>query len=495
MYLSQTNNRDSLNVLYVILILALMQLFIALLTNGFALSADEAMWHYIGRNWFRNGLVPYSGGVDNKSPLFFAVFGLSDKFFGVNYWFPRVIATLLQSIGIMYVYKIAKYVAGHRAGMLAISFYGLSVLWHGADGKYVASTEVFDIAFLIAAFYYFVTAKGKGGYFIAGFVAAIGVAFRLSAVFGIAALFTASFRQSKASTLFFFSGVLSGILLLAILGTLAGINLHDVYVYMLADNFGAGSTTDHGLVWRLIQFFNLFFYSETILFYPLILVYLFIKRKIDWLILWLLFTFLGINIIGNYARVDLKDILPAMALIAAVTTANFIDVYKISMQRVMIIVWICFSPKLLEPIVSFHEIFKEEISNPADYCHEPYIQPDERACKSIGRWVKANTGSDETVYVAGYGAEVQVYTERISPTIYFNATQTSIAKARFYKDMKQNKPGMILVPLYSSYRIYIDADLRAYVDTLVAKDYIFDRCVLNYNVYRLKVKQIGPETR
>ena len=140
MYLSQTNNRDSLNVLYVILVLALMQLFIALLTNGFALSADEAMWHYIGRNWFRNGLVPYSGGVDNKSPLFFAVFGLSDKFFGVNYWFPRVIATLLQSIGIMYVYKIAKYVAGHRAGMLAISFYGLSVLWHGADGKYVAST-------------------------------------------------------------------------------------------------------------------------------------------------------------------------------------------------------------------------------------------------------------------------------------------------------------------------------------------------------------------
>ena len=92
--------------LQVIIMLALMQLFIALLTNGFALSADEAMWHYIGRNWFRHGLAPYSGGADNKSPLIFAVFGFSDWLFGVNYWFPRVLGTVCQSVGIYYIYKI-----------------------------------------------------------------------------------------------------------------------------------------------------------------------------------------------------------------------------------------------------------------------------------------------------------------------------------------------------------------------------------------------------
>jgi len=486
MELSQTDNRNWLTALYVILALAFMQLFIALLTNGFALSADEAMWHYIGRNWFRNGLVPYSGGVDNKSPLFFAVFGLSDKLFGVNYWFPRVFATVVQSVGIFYIYKTGRYLAGHRAGMLAISFYGLSVLWHGADGKYVASTEVFDIVFIIAAFYYFLTAESKRAYFISGFLAAIGLAFRLSAIFAIAALFIVSIRRDKSSALMFGAGVLLGILFLALIGTLAGISLHDIYTYALVDNFGAGSTTDHGLIWRLIQFFNLFFYSEVILFYPLILGYLFIKRKIDWLVLWLIFAFIGINIVGNYARVDLKDILPAMSLAAAITAANFIDVYKIRMRWVVIIVWICFSPKLLEPLVTFHEIFNEEPPNPANYCRIPFIQPDERACKSIGRWVKANTAADEKVLVAGYGAQVQVYTERISPTIYFNATQTLMAKARFYKDMKQNKPGMILVPLFASYNMYIDADLRTYVDTLVAKEYSLDRCMLNYNVYRLK---------
>ena len=184
-----------------------------------------------------------------------------------------------------------------------------------------------------------------------------------------------------------------------------------------------------------------FFYSEVILFYPLILVYLFIKKKVDWLVLWFMFAFIGVNVVGNYARVDLKDILPAMSLMAAITTAQFIDVYKIRMQWVMIIIWICFSPKLLEPLVTFHEIFKQDSPDPSDFCHTPYIQPDERACKSIGRWVKANTAPNEKVFVAGYGAAVQVYTERLSPTIYFNATQTRIAKARFYKDMKQTSPG------------------------------------------------------
>jgi len=144
---SSFNPADSINnerykraVFYLLIILAALQLSITLLTNGFALQQDEAMWHYIGRNWFRNGLVPYRGGTDNKSPLFFAIFGLSDRLFGVNYWFPRVFGTICQSVGTYFLYKIADLLAGKRAGLLAISFYGLSVLWHGADGRYVSYT-------------------------------------------------------------------------------------------------------------------------------------------------------------------------------------------------------------------------------------------------------------------------------------------------------------------------------------------------------------------
>src|SRR5437660_6706082 len=94
-------------VIYLILVLTLMQLAIALLTYGQALYFDEATWHYIGRNWFRHGLVPYKGGYDNKSPLIFIIYGLSDMLFGVNYWFPRVVGTLVQSAGIWFLYRMA----------------------------------------------------------------------------------------------------------------------------------------------------------------------------------------------------------------------------------------------------------------------------------------------------------------------------------------------------------------------------------------------------
>ena len=234
-----------LSPLRIIIILTLIQLFITLLTNGFAMSSDEATWHYIGRNWFRNGLIPYSGGVDNKSPLFFAVFGLSDILFGVNYWFPRLFGTLCQSIGIFYLYKIADHAAGKRAGLLAISFYGLSVLWHGADGRYVSYTETYEVMLTVISFYFFLKAQNKRSFFTIGFLVAIALAFRLSAFFSIAAMIITSLHKKRVYTLTYCLGVLSGLLFLVLLGFIAGIDLHGVYIYGFADNFGRGSTTDH----------------------------------------------------------------------------------------------------------------------------------------------------------------------------------------------------------------------------------------------------------
>jgi len=477
---------DKWTVFYLLIILAGLQLFITLMTNGFALSQEEAMWHYIGRNWFRHGLVPYSGGADNKSPLFYVVFGLSDWLFGVNYWFPRVLGTVVQSVGIFYVYKIARHVSGKHAGLLACSFYGLSVLWHGADGRYVSFTETYEVVCIILSFYFFLSSNNKRGLFISGFLMAIGVGFRLPAVFVVAALLISTIKKGWKLTLQFCLGLLAGIVVLAIIGYLAGINFHDVVLYMLTDNFGPGSMNNNNFITRMVQFHNMFFYSEVILFYPLVLVYLFIKGKIDWLVLWLIFVFIGINAVGNYARVDLKELLPAMSLMGGLSLAHLINAFHISMRKLMLIIWICFSPKLIEPFVNAGRVFSGEFQFPQNFCHEPYVQPDESASRQLGLWIKANTSENEKVYVAGYGAQVQVYSERLSPTIYFNVTQTRIAKDRLFLDMKENKAEMILVPLYPEYRQWVDQDLRTYIDQLVTRDYDFDRCLFNYSVYRLK---------
>src|SRR5450432_4206093 len=73
--------------LHLIFWIIVLQLIIAFFTDGLIFTHEEAMWHYIGRNWLRFGLTPYAGGVDNKSPLIYFIFGISDRLFGVNDWF------------------------------------------------------------------------------------------------------------------------------------------------------------------------------------------------------------------------------------------------------------------------------------------------------------------------------------------------------------------------------------------------------------------------
>jgi hypothetical protein len=45
--------------LYMIFIISMIQLTVAFLTDPMMLTFDESMWQYIGRNWIRNGMVPY----------------------------------------------------------------------------------------------------------------------------------------------------------------------------------------------------------------------------------------------------------------------------------------------------------------------------------------------------------------------------------------------------------------------------------------------------
>ena len=103
MNLLKKANDNQTNPFRLIILFALFQLVITFFTDSLTFTNDEAMWHYIGRNWFRHGLIPYSGGVDNKSPLIFSVYGISDWLFGVNYWFPRLIGVVVQSVGVYFL--------------------------------------------------------------------------------------------------------------------------------------------------------------------------------------------------------------------------------------------------------------------------------------------------------------------------------------------------------------------------------------------------------
>ena len=487
--LTTVNSEPGIKPLQLILIVAILQLIIAFFTDPMIFSFDESMWQYIGRNWFRNGLVPYAGGVDNKSPLIFFIFGVSDRLFGVNYWFPRLFGIIVQSAGIYYLYKIAEKTINARAAIFAISFYGLSLLWRSTGGKYVSYTETYAITSIIIAVYFCIVCRKSRQAFIGGLFAGLGFGFRFSAAFGILPILIFAFKRDRKSALLFFLGTMASIGSLVLLGELAGIKINEFLFYGLTDNFGAGSPTAHPISWEAQQFANGFFYSELILFYPAVCFYFILNRKFDFLKAWLVCEFVGIMIVGIYDRVHFKDLLPAMSLMSAFVISNLMENYRASVKQILIGIWIVFFPKTFEPLFAVKKLFISKARQSAQNRNNPQSEEEEKR-KTMGLWIRSNTLSSEKVFVAGYGAQIQAYSERQSPTIYFNATQTLTAKKRLFVDLSSDKPAMMVIPISEMYINAMDTDIQVFVHDLLARNYSLDTSIYDYNIFRYKRNSI-----
>jgi hypothetical protein len=483
MELPAENNGVSIKPLQLILIIAILQFIIAFFTDPMILTFDESMWHYIGRNWIRNGLIPYKGGIDNKSPLIFFIFGISDHLFGVNYWFPRLLGIVVQSAGIYWLFKIAEKMIGPRAGIFAISFYGLSLLWRSTGGKYVSYTETYAITAIIISVYFGIVSHKTNGSFIGGLFAGLGFGFRFSAIFGILPVFIFTFRKSRKSAFRFIMGILSSTALLILLAELAGIKMTDFLFYGLTDNFGPGSATDHPLAWKVQRFSEGFFYSELLLFYPAVIFYFILNRKFDFLKVWWLSEILGIVILGMYDRSHYKDLLPEMSLMSAFVVYFLVNNYHAPAKQVLLGMWILFFPKNFEPLFAAKKFFISRNSQPIT-SRKAVSFESENLKRLLGLWIKSRTLPSEKVFVAGYGAQVQVYSERISPSAYFNATQTEFAKNQLYFDLASDKPAMMAIPLLENYSNQVDGDIRHFINEMSIKNYRLDTCIYNYNIFR-----------
>jgi len=442
------------------------------------LTFDEAIWHYIGRNWFRYGMVPYSGGVDNKSPFIYMIYGTSDLLFGINYWFPRLLAIISQVIGLYFVYRITKHLADNKAGILAIIFYGLSLTWKSTDGNFVSQAQAYEVTFLIIAFYYYFTGTKTRHFFLAGIIAGIAIAFKLTAALPSLIIFPALFYRNNNQSAFAYAfGLLISMCLAAVLFLLLGIDLHDLVVYSLSDNFTPGSVTDHPFAWKVRQFINQFIYSEMILFYPFLIVSFFIKRKIHVLLWWLIASFASLCIIGMFARSHIKELLPPLSIISAISLLFLIEKYRVSIRYAVIVLVLIFFPRTLNPFIDLENILSNNYSSLTN-------KSDDQLKQQLGLWIRSNTKPAEKVYIAGYSAVVQVYSERLSPSVYFNATQTPLAKQQLFNDLKTHKPDLVAIPLSKKYTNLIDTDIRSQIINLVAKGYYEDTCIFKYKIYR-----------
>jgi hypothetical protein len=470
-------------VMLLMILLTGLQICAGFLTYESTLTFDEAMWEYIGRNWFQHGLIPYSGGVDNKSPLIFAIYGVSDKLFGVNFWFPRLLGICFQSAGLYYTYKIAVRLMSERAGLIALFIYGFSILWHASGGKYVSYTESYAVAFTIMAVYFAISRYRKNACFISGMLAGLGFMFRISVLFGFLALLTYLVSIKKNKVLPCLLGFLTTVFLICTIFGFAGIRLHDLFTFALMDNFGPGSVTDRSFAWKINNFFDHFFFSELVLFFPGLIGYCFIKGRNNIFLLWFIFEFTGLIIPGTFSVPHFKSLLPSLSLMSAFSINELLENHALPVRKAMLLVTICFFPKLTEPWFGL-----KNLMGPPDKNLEPGNiawsgQGSDYTKKLLGGWIRSNTPENEKVYIAGFSAIAQAYAERVSPVIYFNATQTALAKKTLFRELDLHKPGMICIPAFPDYVRNVNPDLRNYISQLCGRDYRFKKYVYGYNIY------------
>jgi len=476
-------------VVYLILVLTLMQLAIALLTYGQALYFDEATWHYIGRNWFRLGMEPYKGGYDNKSPLIFIIYGVSDLLFGVNYWFPRVVGTLVQTAGIWFLYRMVAYLAGRRAAILVIVLYGLSSLWTSTKGKYVSLTETYEVTALIIAAYCWVTAGGWRQLFAGGLFAALALAFRLTAVAGVLSIFVFSFLARRDHALWFAAGVVAGGAVLAGAIWMMGIRLTEVWHYSFIDNVTTGNLFDRSAGEKWNGLVSGFIFSRLAFFYPFLIGYVIVRRRLDWIICWLLGGCLCIYRIGLFDAAHFKDILPPLSLAGGIFADRMIARYALSFRVWVAGIALCFFPGVAEPIGVLGELFEPTVtSSSAGLCKPPYSPLDNISRKRLGWWIRDHTHETDRLLIPFFNPVVQAYSERLSPSIYFSLNESSEARERFYREVREHRPEMVIIPLSEDYRKLVSSGMRAWIGQMVDTGYRADTCMYGYTIYR-KVKR------
>ena len=287
----------------------------------------------------------------------------------------------------------------------------------------------------------------------------------------------------------FAAGILSSLIILAVAFYLARMDLGEVWRFTFTDNFKKGNFSDPGFEWKLEHFTNSFFHTELILFYPLLLAYFLIKRRIDLVVVWLLGGCACICKIGLYEAAHFKDILPPLSLAGALSIDPILGRYDLSFKKALAIVWVCWFPKSTEPLLFVRGLIHPLVATPESYCNPPYSPLDNYSRKRLGLWIRENTGAHDKVYVANHGASILVYSERVCPSIYFNTNETEDAKRTFYKEMDSDNPELVAIPLNADYSRDVSAEQRRYLANLVADRYRTDTCLYGYTIYRLNKRR------
>lgn len=440
---------------------------------------DEGLWSYVARVWLDHGITPYTGAVENKTPGIFELYAISYFFFGLDVFFVRFLGILAILGNMFLLFRIGKQLRSRLAGVLAMYVFGLTATWNLLNGMAASYTETFMCFFITLSFYFlihpFKNIRSHWLLLLSGIAMGLAITFKQIAIVSIFPLLffvLVVFYRDKALKTKLWSlcmigfGIGTAIVVTMIPLFFYGVTMGD-YVdgaWLILLNSGSRSS----LVDRMYGFMNTWFESRIVIFYFVFLLIAifpkFLKKPyFIGLLVWMFFDFLGVNASGNLFGHHIKQLMPSLALITGILLDKVVVVMKVDesykkMSRfIMVLIMILFP-------------YQELVIN--GYV-KGYPDPE----KEIALWMKAHTTEQDFVF--GYGdlvGSVMAYSERLSPSKFYNATFVQSAQdwAIFMADMKRNPPKFIVADTRKT-KYLMNEEIKA--------DYTFYGCKFGYDIY------------
>jgi hypothetical protein len=475
------------------ILLFLLTLLVIISSND-RMGNDEGIWSYIGRIWTDNGIPPYVGAVENKTPGIFGLYAISHVLFGVNVLFVRGLGIIAILLTALTVYHIGKALHGHLAGVLGMTIFGLTMTWKLLDGDYPAQTETFMVLFSTLSFYFLIKGKPsrKWGYWVllAGISMGLAIAFKQIALASALALcgFFLLYAKPVSTKRSPFAGVILiglGIALSTLLSLaplwFSGVSFNEYFHgawTLLANQGSSSSLKDH-----IIGFLGIWGNSRMVVFYPCLILLLLQKDLFKYtyfvgLSVWLVIDFLGVNSSGMYYGHQMKQLVPSLSIMIGILLGNILAKFSYDKDLYMKHV----STAILAIILI---IFPYQSGLRMIYLNVTGI-PDMN--KEIGHWLKDHTTARDYVYIVGsQGNPILSYSERVSSSIYFNSMFVTTEKERkkLSSDLIEKPPVYIVKPQAHGDQGELMNTELSMIDP-VLENYTFVRSHDNWDIFKRK---------
>lgn len=429
----------------------LLFLFTAIAINPYN-AYDEGLWTYIGWLYNDQGIPPYVGAIENKTPGIFFLYAIADNFGGYSTLFVRGVGVLFTLITTFFIYLIGKELSDKNSGIIAMFIFGLVVCWRVLDGFAFAQTETFMIFFSTLAFYLAVRFFGQESnlklLFFAGLSLGMAINFKQIVVtttigFLLVLLFLAKdFRSYIKYALVFGLGTIVALLFFYLILFFSGVTFNEYIEGAWVILFNSGSRIE-GIQSQLNNFLEMFFLSRMVIFLPVIALFIFSRKAVSRLaytilVAWFLFDFIGVNASGNYYGHQIKQLLPSIALIAGIVFSNLF--LKRQSFKNILLPALVFIGLLLFPLRQLKVNFGKLIT-PAT---EGAINTD----YAIDLITKKSNPND-FIYVFGADKEavfILANVKRRSSSKYFHSMfiTSTREQVQVYSDLKKNIPTFIV---------------------------------------------------